>query len=261
MRQALGAPLARGEVALVGAGPGDPDLLTVAAMKLLQDCDVIVHDALVPQAVLDWGSHEATLIEAGKRGGRASASQKDICETLVRLAREGRRVVRLKGGDPFIFGRGGEEIRMLARAGIRFRVIPGITAGMAAPAMAGIPLTDRSVNSTLAFLTGHEAGKESRIDWQAMVAAFPVLVFYMGARQLPAIARRLLDAGMAATTPVAVIYAATWPQEEVSSGTLADVLDGRLEAQSPAIVVIGDVVASRVDWRGITKPDGKRHWP
>ncbi|MDQ7010385.1 MAG: uroporphyrinogen-III C-methyltransferase [Mariprofundaceae bacterium] len=249
MKRALSAPLAAGEIALVGAGPGDPDLLTVAAMKLLGDCDAIVHDALVPQAVLDHGCKSATMIRAGKRGGRASVSQADICDTLIRLAREGKRVVRLKGGDPFIFGRGGEEIRTLARAGIRFRVIPGITSGIAAPAMAGIPLTDRSVNSTLAFLTGHEASGESRIDWQAMVAAFPVLVFYMGARLLPDIARRLLAAGMKETTPVAVIHAATWPRENIVSGMLADVLDGSLEAQSPSIVVIGDVVASRVDWR------------
>ncbi|MFQ5581019.1 MAG: uroporphyrinogen-III C-methyltransferase [Mariprofundaceae bacterium] len=245
----LSDSLGPGEVALVGSGPGAADLLTLAAAKLIGDCDAIVFDALVSEEVLNLAAIGAELIPAGKRGGRESADQADICDTLIELANEDKRVVRLKGGDPFVFGRGGEEIRTLAKAGIRFRVIPGITSGMAAPAMAGIPLTDRSVNSTLAFLTGHEASKESRIDWKAMVAAFPVLVFYMGARSLPDISQRLLEAGLNTMTPVAVIYAATWPQEEITSGTLADVLDGNLTAQSPAIVVIGDVVASRVDWR------------
>lgn len=249
-------PLRPGEVALVGAGPGAVELLTLAAASLIGDCDVIVHDALVSSDVLALAAEGAELIAAGKRGGRASVNQADICDTLIRLAREGKRVVRLKGGDPFIFGRGGEEIRTLARAGIHVRVIPGITSGIAAPAMAGIPLTDRSVNSTLVFLTGHEASGDSRIDWRAMVAAFPVLVFYMGARLLPDIARRLLAAGMEEITPVAVIHAATWPREKITSGTLADVLDGSLEAQSPSIVVIGDAVASRVDWRDTSGEGG-----
>ena len=245
----LSDPLRSGEVALVGAGPGDPDLLTIAARKLLEDCDVIVHDALVPDAVLAMGAVDAERIFAGKRGGRPSASQDDICATLIRMAKDGKRVVRLKGGDPFVFGRGGEEIRALAEAGIPFRIIPGITAGVAAPAMAGIPLTDRTVNSSLAFLTGHEANEASRIDWASLVAAFPVIVLYMGARAMPRIAAKLLNAGLDAATPVAVIHAATLPDEEITTGTLADAANLQMTARSPSIVVIGDVVAARSIWR------------
>lgn len=244
-------PLAPGEVALVGAGPGAPELLTLAAARLIADCDVIVHDALVSPAVLAMAGEGVRMIPAGKRGGRPSADQQDISETLIRLAREGLRVVRLKGGDPFVFGRGGEEMRALAAAGIRCRVVPGVTAGVAAPASAGIPVTDRTVNSSLAFLTGHELGEDSRIDWAALVAAFPVLVFYMGARSLPAIAHRLMAAGLAGDTPVGAIGSATLPDESVTTGTLDDAASGGLTVRSPAIIVIGEVVASRVDWRSV----------
>ncbi len=245
----LDAPLKPGEVALVGAGPGDASLLTVAAAKLIADCDVIVFDALVSDAVLNLASIGAELIEAGKRGGRPSANQTDISETLIELAREGKRVVRLKGGDPFVFGRGGEEIRALAAADVHFRVIPGITAGVAAPAMAGIPVTDRSVNATLAFLTGHEASEESRLDWKALVQAFPVLVFYMGAQKLPQIAGRLIEAGLPGETAVGIIYSATLPEEEFRQGTLEQAVRGELVARSPSIVIIGAVVNERVGWR------------
>ncbi|MES0371033.1 MAG: uroporphyrinogen-III C-methyltransferase [Mariprofundaceae bacterium] len=245
----LDAPLKYGEVALVGAGPGDAGLLTLAAAKLISDCDVIVFDALVSDAVMAMADPKAEKIPAGKRGGRASANQSDICELLIQLAQKGKRVVRLKGGDPFVFGRGGEEIRALSAAGVLFRVIPGITAGIAAPAMAGIPVTDRAVNGTLAFLTGHEAGDDSRMDWKALVEAFPVLVFYMGARNLPKIASRLLDAGLDITTPVGIIYSASLPNESYSEGTLEEAKSGSLEAKSPSIVIIGDVVADRTPWR------------
>ncbi|MDQ6963531.1 MAG: uroporphyrinogen-III C-methyltransferase, partial [Mariprofundales bacterium] len=213
--------------------------------------DVIVHDALVSDAVLARACPTAALLFAGKRGGKPSASQQDICATLVTLAQEGKRVVRLKGGDPFVFGRGGEEIRVLADANIPFRVIPGVTAGIAAPAMAGIPVTDRTVNGSLAFLTGHEAVDQSRMDWQALVAAFPVLVIYMGTRNLLEIAVSLVDAGMQETTAVAVLYAVTLPQESQRYGTLADVIAGDLVGESPAVVVIGDVVDARRHWREV----------
>ncbi len=245
----LSDPLQPGEVALVGAGPGAAELLTVAAARLIGDCDVIVHDALVSREVLALADARAALIFAGKRGGRPSASQADICETLVRLAKSGKRVVRLKGGDPFVFGRGGEEIRALAAAGIRFRVIPGITAGVAAPAMAGIPVTDRTVNATIAFLTGHEASPGSRIDWRALVAAFPVLVIYMGTKNLAAISGRLIDAGMRPDTPVAILHDVTGAHERQVFGTLAEARSGAIAGASPAIVVIGDVVAKRRSWR------------
>lgn len=245
----LDAPLKHGEVALVGAGPGDASLLTLAAAKLISDCDVIVFDALVSDSVMAMADPNAEKVTAGKRGGRASANQSDICELLIQLARKGQRVVRLKGGDSFVFGRGGEEIRALSTAGVIFRVIPGITSGIAAPAMAGIPVTDRAVNSTLAFLTGHEASDDSRMDWKALVEAFPVLVFYMGARNLPKIASRLLGAGLNRATPVGVIYSASLPNESYSEGTLDEAESGSLEAKSPSIVIIGDVVADRIPWR------------
>ncbi len=245
----LDAPLQRGEVALVGAGPGDASLLTLAAAKLIADCDVVVFDALVSDDVMALADPDAEKVPAGKRGGRASVKQADICETLIRLAKEGRRVVRLKGGDPFVFGRGGEEARALMESGILFRVIPGITSGVAAPAMAGIPVTDRAVNGTLAFLTGHEATDESRMDWRALVKAFPVLVFYMGARNLPKIASCLLDAGLNGEMPVAVIYSASLPDESCSVGTLEEARSGSLEAKSPSIVIVGEVISDRTPWR------------
>jgi len=245
----LDAPLQRGEVALVGAGPGAAALLTLAAAKLIGDCDAIVYDALVRDEVMAMADISAEKIMAGKRGGRASASQHDICETLVRLAKAGKRVVRLKGGDPFVFGRGGEEVRALAVEGIAFRIIPGITSGIAAPAMAGIPVTDRSVNATLAFLTGHEASEKSRMDWRALVEAFPVLVFYMGARNLPDIAKCLLHAGLAKRTPLAIIRNATLTNEQTTVATLCEAADGSITARSPSIVIIGDVVAERMNWK------------
>jgi len=245
----LDSPLKHGEVALVGAGPGCVSLLTLAAARLIDDCDAIVYDALVSDEVMAMADASAEKILAGKRGGRASASQHDICETLIRLARAGKRIVRLKGGDPFVFGRGGEEVRALAAAGIRFRIIPGITSGIAAPAMAGIPVTDRSVNATLAFLTGHEASEKSRMDWQALVEAFPVLVFYMGARNLPDIAKRLLEAGLEKQTPLAIIRNATLADEQTMVATLGEAADGSITARSPSIVIIGDVVAERMNWK------------
>jgi len=251
MFKTLSYPLAPGEVALVGAGPGAADLLTCAAVRLLADCDVIVHDALVSQEVLDLGCVNAERIFAGKRGGRSSADQSDICDTLIRFAKMGKRVVRLKGGDPFVFGRGGEEIRALTAADVRFRVIPGITAGVAAPAMAGIPVTDRTVNSSIAFLTGHEVSGNSRIDWPALVAAFPVMVFYMAARVLPDLATRLMDAGMDADMPLAVIHNASLADESIQVGTLQQVKDGKIAATSPSIAIIGETVDKRMPWRGL----------
>ncbi len=245
----LDDPLNHGEVALVGAGPGDASLLTLAAAKLIANCDVIVHDALVSDAIMAMACPTAELIFAGKRGGKPSANQQDICDTLVKLSNENKRVVRLKGGDPFVFGRGGEEIRVLAEEQIPFRVIPGITSGIAAPAMAGIPVTDRRVNASLAFLTGHEAEDKSRMDWQALVAAFPVLVIYMGTRNLPKIATSLVDAGMHSQTSVAILHAVSLPNEKQDYGTLEDVISGSLRGVSPAIVVIGEVVNERREWR------------
>lgn len=246
---ALDAPLQAGEVALVGAGPGDATLLTLAAASLIADCDVVVYDALVSTTVMAMVDPQAEQVFAGKRGGTPSASQQDICDTLVTLAKQHKRVVRLKGGDPFVFGRGGEEIRVLAAAGISFRVIPGITSGIAAPAMAGIPVTDRTINASLAFLTGHEAEGKSRLDWLALVKAFPVLVIYMGTRNLQTIADCLASAGLATHTPIAILHAVSLPEEQQHYGTLADAINGTLVGQSPSIIIIGDVVNERRDWR------------
>lgn len=245
----LDSPLKGGEVALVGAGPGDPSLLTFAAHYLISHCDVLVYDALVSDEILALADPQAEAICAGKRGGRASTSQQDICDTLVSLAQQGKRVVRLKGGDPFVFGRGGEEMRALAASSIPFRVIPGITSGIAAPALAGIPVTDRTTNATLAFLTGHEASEESRMDWLALVKAFPVLVFYMGAKNLPKIATRLMDAGLADNTPIAIIHAAGTSDEACDIGTLSQAKSQQIIAKSPSVIVVGDVVNCRIDWR------------
>lgn len=245
----LDAPLAAGEVALVGAGPGDASLLTLAAAKLIGDCDVIVHDALVSDAVMAMAAVTAEKISVGKRGGKASANQRDICELLVKLAKAGKRVVRLKGGDPFVFGRGGDEVRALASHGIRFRVIPGITAGVAAPAMAGIPVTDHAVNETVAFLTGHDVGEKTRLDWKALVDAFPVLVLYMAARNLASIARHLIEAGLDDKTQLAVIHSVCRDNESVNLGSVGGAAKGEIQAVSPSIIIIGDVVSMAVPWR------------
>jgi uroporphyrin-III C-methyltransferase len=247
--KSLQSPLAAGEVALVGAGPGDAGLLTLAAAKLIGDCDVIVHDALISDAVMEMATADAEKISVGKRGGKASAKQQDICDLLVRLAKDGKRVVRLKGGDPFVFGRGGDEVRALAAHGICFRVIPGITAGVAAPAMAGIPVTDHAVNETVAFLTGHDIDAKTRLDWKALVDAFPVLILYMAARNLTKIANHLLQAGLDGGTPLAVIYSVCRANETVNLGTIKEAADGNIKAVSPSIIIIGDVVSMGVPWR------------
>ncbi|MBF0339842.1 MAG: uroporphyrinogen-III C-methyltransferase [Magnetococcales bacterium] len=246
-----------GMVLLVGAGPGDPDLLTIAAMKALHNADVVVHDALVSPEILNLIPPTCERLHAGKRGGSPSSSQKDICETLVRLAKAGRRVVRLKGGDPFVFGRGGEEAERLAEEGIPFRVVPGLTSGIAGPAYAGIPVTHRDVNANVAFLTGHESAENpsfvegisssSRIDWEAVAQAFPVLVLYMAMQNLPWVVGRLIAAGRSPQTPVAVIRWATTPEQQTLVTTLGR-LEGdvaALDLQPPAVIVIGDVVRYR----------------
>ncbi|NGZ06824.1 MAG: uroporphyrinogen-III C-methyltransferase [Magnetococcales bacterium] len=249
-----------GMVLLVGAGPGDPDLLTIAALKALRNADVVVHDALVSPEILAMIPETCEKFHAGKRGGSPSSCQKDISETLVRLAKAGRRVVRLKGGDPFVFGRGGEEAERLVAEGIPFRVVPGLTSGIAGPAYAGIPVTHRDVNANVAFLTGHESAENpsfvtgspsSRIHWEGVAQAFPVLVLYMAIQNLSVVVSRLMAAGRAADTPVAVIRWATTPEQQTLISTLgqveADVM--ALDIQPPAIVVIGDVVRYREQLR------------
>ena len=236
-------------VYLVGAGPGDPGLLTARALELIAAADVIVYDRLIPASALEGARPDATLIYAGKEGGGASMPQSEISELLVSHGVSARIVVRLKGGDPFVFGRGGEEAEALREAGVPFEVVPGVTAGVAAPAYAGIPVTHRDEASAVAFVTGHEdpSKPSSVLDWGAL-AAFPgTLVFYMGVRQLPLIASRLVDGGRASSEAAAVIERGTLPDQRVVTGTLETIASVAADAavRAPALVVVGSVVGLR----------------
>jgi uroporphyrinogen III methyltransferase/synthase len=241
--------VAEGIVYLVGAGPGDPGLMTRRSLELISSADVVLYDRLIPADALAGAREDAELVFVGKAPGDVAMSQEDINATLVRLGREGRRVVRLKGGDPFVFGRGGEEAEELAAAGVPFEVVPGVTSGVAAPAYAGVPVTHRDTAAAVAFVTGHERpGKEeSDLDWPAL-AAFPgTLVLYMGVKNLPLIAEQLIAAGRRADEPVAVVQRGTLPDQRTASATLEDIA-AEVEAQgirAPAITVIGDSAALR----------------
>ena len=236
-----------GIVHLVGAGPGDPGLLTARALELIARADVILHDRLIPASALDGARPDAELLYVGKEGGGPSMPQAEIEALLVEKARAGGMVVRLKGGDPFVFGRGGEEALTLRDAGIDFEVVPGVTSGIAAPAYAGIPVTQREMASAVAFVTGHEDPDkaESAIDWPAL-AAFPgTLVFYMGVRALPTIASQLVEGGRAPAEPVALVERGTLPGQRTLVATLADVAERASEAgiRAPAITLVGPVAA------------------
>jgi uroporphyrinogen III methyltransferase / synthase len=234
-----------GTVYLVGAGPGDPGLLTVRALDLIGRADVILHDRLIPEGALDGARADAELVFVGKRGGGEQVPQAEINRLLIDRARAGKTVVRLKGGDPFVFGRGAEEALHCLEAGVPFEVVPGVTAGVAAPAYAGIPVTQRELASAVAFVTGHEdpAKADSALDWPAL-AAFPgTLVFYMGVRALARIAERLVAAGRPADEPAAVVERGTLPGQRTLLATLADVA-ARAAAErirAPAITVVGPV--------------------
>lgn len=245
-----------GHVWLAGAGPGDPGLLTLLAAKALSEADVIVHDALVNDDCLKLARSGATLEYAGKRGGKPSAKQRDISLRLVELAKAGHRVLRLKGGDPFVFGRGGEEALTLIEYGVPFRIVPGITAGIGGLAYAGIPVTHREVNHAVTFLTGHDSSGvvPDRIDWAAIGRGSPVIVMYMAMKHMGQIAANLMAAGRRADEAVAFVCNAATPEQTVLETTLGraevDMLAARIEP--PAIVVIGEVVRLRpsLDWLG-----------
>ncbi|MEO5374551.1 MAG: uroporphyrinogen-III C-methyltransferase [Alphaproteobacteria bacterium] len=245
-----------GHVWLVGAGPGDPGLLSLLALHALRQADAIVHDALVDPRVLGLGRGDALVVDAGKRGGSPSPRQSDISERLIELARAGRRVLRLKGGDPFVFGRGPEEAMALRRAGVPFRVVPGITSGIAGPAYAGIPVTSRDTNSAVTFVTGHGASGDvpDDLDWRALARASPVLVFYMALGHIEAIAAELMAGGRPGAEPAAVIRHATTAGQTVLETTLGSLAADIAAAAigPPAIVVVGKVVALRteLDWWG-----------
>ena len=242
-----------GAVALVGAGPGDPGLITVRGLELLRRAHVVVYDRLVHPDLLDEAPR-ARRIFAGKASGHHTLPQEQINALLIMHARRGRRVVRLKGGDPFVFGRGGEEAEALARAGIPFEVVPGVSAAVAAPAYAGIPLTHRGVASSFAVVTGHEeAGRrESSVDWARLARSVDTLVILMGVASLPRIADTLIAHGRPASTPVALVRWGTTDLQETLTGTLGDIARraARARLEPPVVIVIGDVVAlrDRLQW-------------
>ena len=242
------ADSAAGTVYLVGAGPGDPELLTLKGRRLLAHADTVVYDALVDPTLLEVCRPSAARVFAGKRSGRHSKSQREINGILIAAARAGHVVVRLKGGDPFMFGRGGEEADALVAAGIRFEVVPGVSAGIAVPASAGIPLTHRDVTAEVVFLSGHDSPTSpSPVDWARYAASRATLVVFMGLDNLAAIARMLLDHGREARCPVAVIAHGTTAAQRVVVAPLAEIAEKAVEAgmQAPALVVIGDVVSLR----------------
>jgi uroporphyrin-III C-methyltransferase len=238
-----------GSVWLVGAGPGDPGLLSALALHALARADAVVYDALVDPRIVGLARPEAILEPAGKRGGRPSPRQPDISARLIRLAQGGARVLRLKGGDPCVFGRGGEEALALAEAGIRFRIVPGITAGIGGLAYAGIPVTHRDIASAVTFVTGHDrAGAVPEgVDWDAIARGSPVIVLYMALPHLAHIAARLVAAGRAASEPVAIVSKATTAAQLVLVSTLAEAAAAAEAAriEAPTIIVVGEVVRLR----------------
>lgn len=235
-----------GKVYLVGAGPGDPGLFTLKGKALLECADVVVYDALVSPAILGMINPLAEKINAGKRRGKHSLVQEDTTQLLIEKARDHAVVVRLKGGDPFIFGRGGEEMEDLVAAGVSVEVVPGITSGIAAPAYAGIPLTHRDYSSSVTFVTGHEAAGKYRpkVNWAAVAQGSETIAIYMGVHNLPYIIEQLCEAGLSADTPVALVRWGTRPEQEELIGTLATIV-AQVETtgfSAPAIAVIGKVV-------------------
>lgn len=241
--------LEKGWVWLVGAGPGDPGLITALGLRALSEADTILYDALVDERLLALS--QADKIYAGKRAGVKSCKQDEISDLLVKLAKEGHRVLRLKGGDPFVFGRGGEEAQALARAGVPFRIVPGITAGIGGLAYAGIPLTHRDTNHAVTFITGHGIdGKLTKLDWAAVSRGAPTLVLYMARKFAGEIVQALLDAGRSPDEPAAVIANATRPDQYVAITTLAGLPAAAETAPALAVLVIGENVglARELSW-------------
>ncbi len=235
---------AQGKVWLVGAGPGDPELLTLKALRLLQAADVVVHDRLTPQPILDLAAPGARLIDVGKRKSRHTLPQDDINALLVGLALQGLSVVRLKGGDPFVFGRGGEELQACRAAGVACEAVPGVSAALAAGASAGAPLTHRGLAQAVTFVTGHAAsGADPQLDWQGLAKANQTLVVYMGLSTAPAIATRLIQAGRWASTPALVVESASLPHERRVLTTLRDLARDVEGLDGPAILIVGEVAA------------------
>jgi uroporphyrin-III C-methyltransferase len=256
--QKLAAALAlpsfdKGWVWLAGAGPGDPGLITALGLSAIAAADVILHDALINEALLKLKRPGAELVFAGKRAGKRSCKQSDISRTLVSLARKGKRVLRLKGGDPLMFGRGAEEALTLAHAGVPFRIVPGVTAGIGGLAYAGIPVTHRDTNHVVTFVTGHGAdGKLPDLDWRAVAGGSPTLVLYMARKYAGEIANRLIAAGRDGCEPAAIVSNASFADQDVRVTTLAELGAAAAESTAPAILVIGPNVELRegMDWLG-----------
>ena len=248
--------LKSGWVWLCGAGPGDAGLITLHALSALRQADVVVYDALVSTEILEWAPN-AELVYAGKRGGKPSAKQRDISLQLVELARKGRKVLRLKGGDPFVFGRGGEEAQTLVQHGIPIRIIPGISAGIGGLAYAGIPVTHRDVNQSVTFVTGHDQSGDTpgSIDWNGIAKGSQVIVIYMGMRHISQITDRLMAAGRKSSEPLAFVTSATLETQQVVESTLGNaVSDSKLhKIEPPAIICVGRSVLMRqvLDWKSI----------
>jgi uroporphyrin-III C-methyltransferase len=242
-----------GKVYLIGAGPGDPELITVKGLRALRTADVVLYDRLISPELLHEARIDATRVYVGKGAGCHTMPQEEINATLVRFARQGQSVARLKGGDPFVFGRGGEEAQVLVEAGIPFEIIPGVTSAIAVPAYAGIPITHRDHASSVTIVTGHE-GKASSptVNWEALAALGGTLVVLMGVKALPEFTRRLTEGGLSATTPAAVIQEGTTPQQRTVVGTLENIAERAANAglTSPALTVIGSVVdvSSTLQW-------------
>jgi len=240
-----------GKVYLVGAGPGDPGLMTVRGLQLLRDAQVVVYDQLVNPLILEEASPQAQQIFVGKQAGRHSIAQNEINEVLVNYALQGFCVVRLKGGDPFVFGRGGEEAESLVDAGIPFEVVPGVSSAVAVPSYAGIPLTHRKFASSFAVVTGHEAIKsQSALDWAKLATAVDTLVILMGLHNLRTIVDKLIANGRAPKTPVAVIQLGTMGGQKAVVGMLTDIVEKSAGFKAPALIVVGDVVKlqRKLDW-------------
>ncbi|EKF9436201.1 uroporphyrinogen-III C-methyltransferase [Vibrio cholerae] len=250
--RAARSQLQAGEVALVGAGPGDPELLTVKALSYLQQADVVLYDYLVSDEIMALIPSETILVCVGKRAGHHSVPQEKTNQLLVDFARQGYRVVRIKGGDPFMFGRGGEELEVLFEAGVKFQVVPGITAAAGATAYAGIPLTHRDYAQSALFVTGHLKVQAEDLDWSTLARGKQTLVIYMGLSNAAAIAEQLQLHGRQASTPVAIIERGTQLNQQVLIGTLQTLPSLASQAQSPALIVVGEVVAlaAKLHWFG-----------